>query len=128
MALGPQFEEFEQLQMLMTGKELQSRITDSNDRRYVYGRKKSKKGDSLETMPELWSRKAEESKQPAQSGHGSGVFDSLAEHGLYPDTMIGLLHLTNRTVVNDGHHRIAAAAELEDEGKQVFFPVEHRTY
>ncbi len=113
--------QFEQLQMFMTGTELQNRIQESPDRKKLF----PDNGPSyLEPMSNLWDRKADEAKQPATTyGHGAGVYDSMRENGLYHDTVVNL-NLEDGGRVSDGHHRIAAAAALEKEGRgPVFFPV-----
>lgn len=117
MSLGPQFT---QLQMLMTGSELKKSITSSLDQRYTDG--------SLEGM---WDRKVAQSQKPAGSGGpGAGVYDSLKERG-YDDSRSYSPHLTmdhfdNQREIPDGHHRVAAAAQLEkDTGKPVYIPVRH---
>lgn len=62
--------------------------------------------------------------------HGSGVYKSLSTEGWREGSApLTLLHIGNYgRRVPDAHHRIAAAAQMEElEGKQIFFPVVHDT-
>jgi hypothetical protein len=112
--LGPQFE---QLRMLMPAQELRGRIPDSNDR-------------VNESMSELWDRKGREAALPAgtyhpspevgyDTTHGTGVTDSLKQHG-YDGAPVEVRHYTDSysegkagdLFIYDGHHRVAAAADL----------------
>ena len=130
-ALGAQFKDFHnfdsptQLQMFMTGRELKDLTTES--------------GDMLpgETLDDMWKRKLETAKKPHSSDiPGSGSYDSIKNEGWNPpDRSVIQAHHGfgaaggSNTVdfgVGDGHHRIAAAADIEEQtGRQVFFPVEH---
>lgn len=125
MALGPQFQ---QLQMLMTGSEIQNILTKSNDAQWNWDEQRK------ETMGDLWNRKETEARQPSVTGaHGAGVYESLNRQGYRGDTLnIRHGHLSsedgssnNYSWISDGHHRVAAAAALEREGKTMFIPVEH---
>lgn len=110
MTLGPQFE---QLQMFMTGKELQNRIEFSHDKQHD------------ETLPQMWERKAYESRDPLHLRSGK-VYGSLLTDGVRDGTIMQLSHQPTGARVYDGHHRIAAAADLEEQGdRQLFFPVQH---
>ena len=116
----------DQLKMLMTGKELQRSITHSWDAPLDMT-----PGDPTE-LNALWEKKTFEAKQP-RGVHGAGIYSSLKSRG-YEGAPLRLHDynvFTNAGYevpargVMDGHHRIAAAAALEDEGKQVYIPVTH---
>lgn len=142
MTLGPQFQE--QLALFMPARELKRQITHSFDRlgedTFVKGKWKVGK----ESMDEMWARKERESRQPRASededwsraptritDHGAGVYDSIKEKGFDFSHPVDVDHFDspehwNSKVVGDGHHRIAAAAALEEEtGKDVYVPIEH---
>ena len=122
----------EQLSMIMTAKEVKSRITDSIDR------------DRNENLDEMWDRKLTESKAPGmvqptdvqwRGGrgvrvpvgepypnpiHGAGTFDSIQQKG-YDGPPITLEHSTKvdggvANYLRDGNHRLASAAA---QGKDV---------
>ena len=120
MALGPQFE---QVQLFMTGTELQSKITNSIDR---------VPGGSMEG---LWKRKLRESKRTGME-HGADTYKSLQQHGWQSDPESprqgpGIMHVRkfgaipefdrDEMSVDDAHHRIAAAADLERKGKRTIY-------
>jgi len=133
-ALGAQFTDFHdfdkplQLPMFMTGKELKDQITESGD--ILSG----------QTLGDMWAGKSETSKKPLSSGiPGSGSRESIEREGWNPPEggVIQANHVLGGPGeanladfgVEDGHHRIAAAADIEKEtGKQTFFPVEHNVY
>ena len=117
-----------QLKLFMTGKEVQSRVTQSLD---------TQPGEGL---GEMWARKEQESRVPGNfqtnpdaPGHGAGVYDSLATRGYNPpdDREVSQSVALRFDRLNQdemrmgwGHHRVAAAAALErDTGKQTFLPV-----
>lgn len=112
MSLGPQFD---QLQMFMTGSELKSYLTDSGDRG----------GGSMEGM---WGQKLKEAQHPAGAGdykvHGEGLYDSIKERGYQGDSL-GVNHWGGEKSLLDGHHRVAAAAQLDSEGYENYIPVTH---
>jgi hypothetical protein len=130
-ALGAQFKDFHnfdnptQLSMFMTGKELKGNITES--------------GDVLpgQMLGDMWKSKLETAKKPLSSDiPGSGSYDSIKNEGWNPadgsvvQAKHGFGSMGGSNVVDfgvaDAHHRIAAAADIEDQtGKKVFFPVEH---
>lgn len=116
-----------QLAMLMTGTELKNSLNESIDRNT--------------TMDEMWGAKLRGSRRtqgPLGPGRGTGVHKSLRTEGLHPDNPT--LTMTHRfkpgaipewdedtRQVDDQHHRIAAAADLESKGKGPFyFSVRHR--
>jgi hypothetical protein len=123
-----------QLPLFMTGKELKDSMVSSYD---------LLRHD--EPMEDMWSDKIKGATRPAGSGkHGSGVYDSLEREGWngralnvlvtdekiepHPD-YIDYDVATRRDgsmVSANAHHRIAAAAKLEEEGKRtVFIPLNH---
>lgn len=119
-------EEPMQLQMFMTGKELKNAINISFDRDYDW----IEEHPQMESMDEMWDRKALEASMPHSWAHGSGVYESLSTEGWREGSApLTLLHVGNYgRRVPDAHHRIAAAAQMEElEGKQIFFPVVHDT-
>lgn len=146
MTLGPQFsgihnpnEPF-QLPLFMTGVEIMNAVTQSSD--------------SVNGLDTMWKEKLEESKREFttkghRGGHGSGIYDSLKEHGWEPtrnmtnselragrpihNGHVQLRHLMSddeKSVdiyTSNAHHRIAAAADLERQGiRTVYIPVQHR--
>ena len=122
-----------QLQMLMTGKEL---INYINTPRHT----KSEFNEDVEPSG-YWARKLQEAKvTPEQHNvevggkvqwtvpHGSGIYDSVKDKGYTPEgETIELRHTSDGKIQQrDGAHRIAAAAALEDAGGEpIYFPVEH---
>lgn len=109
----------QQLKLFMTGGELKDNITYS--------------GDTLphETLGDMWDRKVVESKE--EYGHGAGTYDSIQKHGWDPKDSwdakgipIRYSSRTGSTRISNGHHRVAAAADIEEKtGKLTFFPLEH---
>jgi hypothetical protein len=106
----------EQLQMLMPARELKGRIGLSYDT------------DHQEDLPQMWDRKLTESKEKVDNGgRGAGVYDSLASRG-YQGEPLEVRHgdfkgsedRHDGLRLHDGHHRLAAAADL---GLEV--PVSH---
>jgi hypothetical protein len=121
--LNVQPKQFEpvQLKLFMGAQEWQGSVTDSFDR-WTH---------KDETMDELWRSKLHEAKQ--KSGvHGAGVYDSIKAVGYYhehPDVMEPpTIQITSRGTLTqgEGHHRIAAAAEIEKEtGKPIWIPTNY---
>lgn len=108
----------QQFKLFMTGTEWKNSVTHSTD-----GPIKTSWGGSL------WEEKEARSRQPAGTGHGSGVYDSMKAEGYrhnrdVPPALI-LEDAPNgksvRTVQSEGHHRIAAAAALEAEGEGPYY-------
>lgn len=105
----------EQLGMFMPARALKARVQQSDD---LEGR---------ETMDQMWARKSKEAALPAgteyrapygyddadTTTHGTGVRDSMMAKG-YDGPPISVSHEGERggTMVWDGHHRVAVAAEL----------------
>jgi hypothetical protein len=80
-------------------------------------------GTRLESLDQMWSRKLEASKE-------RGIHSSIMERGYQGEDIA--LHITPRwgdepghnVFVDDGHHRIAAGADVErTTGKSVMIPV-----
>ena len=84
-----------------------------------------------ETMDDMWDRKLEESKS-YESDHGAGVYGSLKKEGWRSHSAgLTMVHRTTPEGVtrrlHDGHHRVASAAALEEEGHStVWIPLNHR--
>ena len=108
-----------QFKLFMSGKEWQDSMSDSVDRN---------KG---QTMADVWSYKTKEATAPAVVGtHGAGVYDSLEENGFQRQEYGGnptiIVNDENRLVQEEGHHRIAAAAEIERRtGQPMWIPTEY---
>lgn len=121
-----------QLQAVMTGTELKGTITQSYDRR------------TSESLDEMWGRKLQESKAPKDTGHGAGIHESLSTKGFRPELnawsgydrddnpgyrgAINVEHESrDRRHLDDGHHKVAAAADIEASSPQrnVWFNVNH---
>jgi hypothetical protein len=126
-----------QFKLFYGAQELQDAITDSNDRNVLYD---AAAGEMMrddngilqkESMPDMWSRKLQESKQREGYGHGSGVYDSMMSEGVRPHTSLKLYHadqpgVNNKRVIADGHHRVAAAADIErTTGKNMWIFTDH---
>lgn len=115
----------EQMKLFMTGTELKDSITSSIDRA------------PMQSMDDMWKRKTRESKGDAY--HGGGTHASLKEHGwvgpgpeLFHTTIPGAIpEFTKQDLaVSDAHHRIAAAADIEQRSKgkrQIFIPTTNRS-
>jgi hypothetical protein len=118
----------EQLKLFMTGTELKGAITQSIDRNPI--------GGYGGTMEKMWASKVRESKR--DFGHGSGTYQSLKQQG-WQGPGPGMLH--KRTwgaipefdkddlSVEDAHHRIAAAADIERRSKgkrNIWIPTTNR--
>ena len=86
-----------------------------------------------ESMPEMWSRKETESREPEGYGHGSGLYDRIkAGEQIRNPIQVQLGHSTYLDRQYEGHHRAAAGAAVQrenrEEGKpnpQVHIPVEY---
>lgn len=107
----------DQLALFYTGRELRGLINKSTDL------------DSGEDMDAMWNRKVEESLWEGRAGHGANVHRSLSEKG-WEGEPLELNHGDDEYSrwITDGHHRVAAAADIEDTtGKLIFIPVNHST-
>lgn len=109
----------EQLALFYTATDLQKMLTRSVDRDL------SPMG-GFESMEELWDRKLKESKKSSPHAHGGGVYDSIKEKGYVGDKLVVVHVDADDKQISNGHHRIAAAAQIEKEtNKPIFIPVEH---
>lgn len=118
MALSKQFD---QLQLFMTPNEIVDKMTASSDLR--------SDGDRFETMDELKSRKLEESKVAGNSPDMMGrrmqksLYDSIKDHGLNIEHIDLNTDSVGRTRVDEGQHRMIAAAAVDRElGRDTFIP------
>jgi hypothetical protein len=116
--LGPQCAE--QMKLFMTANEVKNWITDSTDR------------SPNETLDQMWDRKVTESKKPRESNtQGAGVYDAVSEgKNILPDVTLIPFRETPfegaRNVIGDGHHRVAAMADYENQtGRDTFIPVNY---
>ena len=116
--------------MFMTGTQLKGAITRSYDAT----------SSSAGGLDKMWGRKLTESKGEG-GGHGSGTHQSIDERGwdledkdyghvnLYHDDKKGPIPEFDKhdKFIDDGHHRIAAAADIEarQPGRTVEIPVKH---
>ena len=91
-----------------------------------------------ETLPQIWNRKLEESKVEGDphsfdGPHGAGVYKSMEEHGYdwsKPPIPILLVRpmfdKPARVILDDGYHRVAAAADIEEKtGRHIPIPIEY---
>lgn len=114
----------EQMSLFMSGTELKGRITGSIDRA------------PMQSMDDLWKRKLRESK--SDQWHGGGTHASLKEQGwvgpgpgIHQRMQPGAIPEFNKEhfQVDDAHHRIAAAADIEkrSRGKRtIWIPTTNR--
>lgn len=117
-----------EMKLFMTGREWRDSIARSSDWM----------GSDLD---ELWKQKAAEARAPKGSGvHGAGVYEALKAEGWNPSegdvpptlTFTDKLGASNKTLPvfleqGEGHHRIAAAAELEEQGHPpIFIPTNYK--
>lgn len=121
-----------QLQMFMTGTELRGTINHSYDGSMRTGGD----GSGPDGLNGLWKQKLKESKREG-FGHGNGVYKSIKDHGWSADhaaagyDIVNLYHNSKpgpipefdklQRNVDDGHHRIAAAADLEAKGHGPYY-------
>jgi len=116
----------EQMKLFMTGTELKGAITQSIDRA------------PMGTMDQMWDRKRKESKRSGV-GHGHDTHASIKERGwvgpgpeLFHTTIPGAIpEFTKHELgVSDAHHRIAAAADIEQRSKgkrNIWIPTTNRS-
>ena len=114
-----------QMKLFMSGTELKESLTNSIDRA------------PMQSMDDMWKRKTRESK--SESYHGGGTHASLKEHGwvgpgpgLYHTTIPGGIPEWDKEEhqVDDAHHRIAAAADIEKRSKgkrNIWIPTVNRS-
>ena len=138
-----------QLQMFYSATDLKNTITESGDRGTIgshashYGITTSERQSSSfdpgeeESLDEMWSRKLAESKRPEGEVHGGGVHESISSRGwLHGRRSDVTLHWNEDPEdayalpdvrVWDAHHRIAAAADIEQQtGKTIWLNTEHQ--
>ena len=113
----------DQLQLFMTGTEWKNKITHSTD------------GNLAQKM----SAALVQSKQPEgatinhREVHGAGVYDSMLKNGYQheatsPPTIViedSMDGKSTRFTQSEGHHRVAAAADIEakNPGRNIYMPV-----
>jgi hypothetical protein len=109
-----------QLKLFMGAGEWKKSMTDSVDRPFAKDRK----------MSNLWSEKLTEAKEPAgRYGHGAGLHDDLSTGGYKhdkwdPPTI--MVNRSNEMAQGEGHHRIAAAADIErTTGRNMWIPTNY---
>lgn len=120
-------QQFQQLKLFMGGQEFQDASNSSIDDPTAW------KGHGPE-WDQLWERKLEESKEPAGTGHGSGIHASLlkngyqaSQHGEFDEGPVLILGKQGGAMQGEGHHRIAAAADIERvTGANVWLPVNYK--
>lgn len=123
MSLNPN-----QFKLFYSADELQRSLTDSGDRNRPTNPNGVGFTGQKESMQDMWSRKLAQSQaSPATGEHGSGVYNSIAGEGFRPHAKL-LVNHDNRggASLNDGHHRLAAAADIErTTGKPQWINAEH---
>lgn len=106
--------------MFESGTEIQKYITKSFDVDPFLD-----KGD----INNMWKRKLKEAKTPQRAAvHGSGLYKAIKKDGFDWDFPVQVEHFfgENDKTMAEGHHRVAAAAEIEREtGKPVWIPIKH---
>lgn len=130
-----------QLKLFYSAGELRDTINESGDRMYL---STGLRGGGRESLEAMWERKVEESKKPANTGHGSGVYESIEKQGYQEQEPtetdswgramgvgseppgIPVRWDNDQMQVMDAHHRIAAAADIEKKtGKTIWMNVSH---
>lgn len=105
-----------QFKLFMTGTEWKAHVTHSTDG----------------PLDVLWPEKSAQAK--GTNGHGAGVYQSMLTHGYVhdpkdPPTIVLEESPSGkevRRVQSEGHHRVAAAADIEtDTGKPVYIPTNY---
>jgi hypothetical protein len=115
----------EQMKLFMTGTELKGAITSSIDKA------------PMQSMEGLWDRKRKESKRTG-IGHGYETHKALKEQG-WQGPGPGLHHVRtfgaipefdqDDLSIDDAHHRVAAAADIEAKSKgkrNIWIPTTNR--
>jgi hypothetical protein len=102
----------EQLPMFMRGNDLIDTLTGTLD-------------SSSLPVENVMTRKVNESRRPIGMVHGGGVYKAVAAEGVL--SPVQLIHgVRDDRIMGQGHHRAAAAAEIEYEtGKAKWVPVIH---
>lgn len=123
----------EQLRLFATGTEVKAMVNysfDADPGQGSYDQVHQQPGERprivhvpstpRESLDQTWQRKLTEAKSTSGAVHGAGVYDSIAREGYRPHTSPITL-VTNSTngkrFLADGHHRVAAAAAVEGEGR-----------
>ncbi len=112
----------DQFKLFMTGTEWKAQVTHSTDG----------------PMPSTWDQKSREAALPLTAStkfdHGAGMKDTLMTQGYQhdrddPPTIIiedAPNGKSTRMVQSEGHHRVAAAADIEAEtGQPVYIPTNY---
>lgn len=136
-----------QLQLFASGTELRSKIiNESGDREPGKGsyeqitpapggaKIERVPGTPRESMDSMWARKSAEAKSDRIGWvHGAGVHESIATEG-WRGSRLTIIHTDTpdggvQRRLSDGHHRVAAVADLEGEGKgPMWIPLSHAEY
>ena len=114
-----------QFKLFMSGTEWKNTVTSSVDLGF----------GGPATMDELWDQKLAESKVSKPSRlHGAGLHEAISEQGYQhdredpPTIRVGHRHGQggNEMTQAEGHHRIAAAADIErTTGQHVWIPTNY---
>ena len=114
-----------QFKLFMSGSEWKQSVTSSID--LGFGKPA--------TMDELWDQKLDEAKVSKPSiQHGAGIHEAISEQGYQhnendpPTIKVGgrFGDRTTDMTQGEGHHRIAAAADIEETtGKHVWIPTNY---
>jgi hypothetical protein len=107
--------QFRQLQLFVDPEQHIADLGGSND------------GANKETLPSLLDQKLAQSRLPAGSGHGSGLYDDIKERGVQ-ERIIAYEHWKagGKLIQGEGHHRLASAAAAQQEtGRPQFVPIEY---
>ena len=118
-----------QFKLFMSAGEWQETMERSVDQKQGWN------AEADEPLGDVWKRKLTEAKATKNRGeaHGAGTYESLKEHGFKPEMGNGpydqpsiLINRRNEQIQGEGHHRIAAAAELEREtGENIWIPTNY---
>jgi hypothetical protein len=100
-----------QLPMFMRATDIVSSLTGTLDSSYSH-------------PDEVMESKLQASKGRAGHGHGTGVYESVKAHGVL--NPVQLVHGEGGSLMQgQGHHRVAAAADIESRGSPKWVPVVH---
>lgn len=101
-----------QLPMFMRARDLADSLTGTLDK-------------SEYSVEEVMEHKLRASKGRMGHGHGTGVYDSVAREGVL--NPVQMVHgMNNSLLMGQGHHRVAAAEDIERQtGKDKWVPVVH---
>lgn len=129
----------DQLKLFMGARELRDSINFSYDRE-DFDEYDEAGNPILEDLPQMWNRKVEESQVPGNPHgyagsrfHGAGIYKHLENHGYdWSKAPIELefgsvgANYASRLRLLDGHHRVAAAAHIEETtGRHIPIPVSY---